>query len=142
MNNNTRRIFAILQQSIKEHTQQCVTNWLEINMIHPQDYADIESDQWYQLLDRIFHIDVYTNRNIFPTPDLIVRCLNFIKETELSNYGELISFQDPEEEYNILEILRKTALLLVEFEIIDIFKNWVMECFQMQDDVEIDIARQ
>ena len=141
MNNNTRRLFAILQQSIKEHTQQWVTNWLDLNHIHPQDYEDIESDHWYPLIARIFHREFYISINIFPTPDLIIRCLNFIKETELSKFGGLISFQDPEEEYNIVEILRNTAFLLVEFEIIDIFKNWVIECFQMHNELR-DVERQ
>jgi len=130
---NTRRLIAIMERSMKEHTQQLVTHWIDINILNPLDYEDRESEKWSTLLDHIFDRRVYSSRNIFPTPDLIIRCLNFIKETELSEFGELTSFQDPADSYNIENIFRNTAFLLIEFEIIDILKNWVIECFPIQE---------
>jgi hypothetical protein len=127
---NTRRLIAIFENSIKEYTQQRVADLINSNIINPQNYdANTGLDQWLGLNDLIFVEELYTGRSIFPTPDLIIRCLNYIKQTELREYGEFLSFQDQEDTFNIEQIFRTTALLLVEFEIFDIFKNWVIECF-------------
>ena len=143
---NTRRVIAIFEHTIKEHTQQRVRQMLGQNIINPQDYVEeeyddddeglIENSQWYDLHDILFDTEWHAGRNIFPTPDLIIRCLNFIRETELSEFGRVVSFQDPSDTYNIEHIFRHTAFLLVGFEIFDRFKNWVIECFPVQKELD------
>ena len=136
--NNTRRLAAIFEVSMKTHTQERIFDLMDRQLIHPSDYAIEPSDMWYELPERIFD-HTYTSRNIFATPDLLIRSLNFIKETELLNYGNLLSYQEPDEIYNVDNICRNTAYYLAEFDMNYQFINWVKECFiaERDDDIEI-----
>ena len=127
-NNNTRRLIAIFRNSMKEYTQQKVIDLMESNILDPLDYADDGSVLWFDLQDNIFD-EGYSGRNIFPTPDLIIRSLNFIRETELLNFGEVLSYQDLDDPYSIDNIFRNVANYLVEYEINYMFRQWVKDCF-------------
>jgi|688.fasta_scaffold1195030_1 hypothetical protein len=134
---NTRRLIAIYEQSMKEHTEQIINDLIERDILDPTDYENDASVLWFDLQDNIFD-NRYNGRNIFPTPDVIIRSLNFIRETELYNYGEVLSYQDIDDVYGVDNIFRKTAQYLVEFEINYKFKEWVKDCFleDADDDAE------
>jgi hypothetical protein len=133
-NANIRRVIAIFENSMKEYTQQKVTDLLNHNLLNPSDYENEESDIWYDLHERVFDNE-YTGRNIFPTPDLLIRCLNFIRETEMDNYGNVMSFQDISDVYSVENIFRTTAYYLVDYEMNSQFIYWVKECFQAVSEV-------
>ena len=59
-NANIRRVIAIFEHSMKEYTQQKVTDLLNHNLLNPSDYENEESDIWYDLHERVFDND-YTN---------------------------------------------------------------------------------
>ena len=132
-NNNTRRLIAILQNSMKEYTQEQVMDLIDRNILEQSDYEDDSSVVWFELQDTIFD-ERYTSRNIFPTPDLIIRCLNFIRETELLNFGEVLSYQELDDPYSINNIFRSTANYLVEYEINYMFRKWVKDCFKESEE--------
>jgi len=128
-NNNTRRVIANFKSSMKEHTQQRVIELMEGHVLNKIDYVDDGSVLWFDLQDIIFDDEGYTGRNIFPTTDLIIRSLNFIRETELLNFGEVLSYKNMDDSYSIDNIFRNTANYLVEYEINYMFREWVKECF-------------
>lgn len=133
-NANIRRVIAIFENSMKEYTQQKVTDLLNQNLLNPSDYENEESDIWYDLHERVFDNE-YTGRTIFPTPDLLIRCLNFIRETEIDNYGNIMSFQDIGDVYSVENIFRTTAYYLVDYEMNSQFIYWVKECFKVVGEV-------
>lgn len=136
-NNNTRKLIAIFKNSMKEYTQQKVIDLMDQNVLDPLDYENDASVLWFELQDTIFDDAGYSSRNIFPTPDLIIRSLNFIRETELLNFGEVLSYQDLDDSYSIDNIFRNAANYLVEYEINYMFRGWVKECFT-EDEIEYD----
>jgi hypothetical protein len=130
---NTYRLIEIFKDTLKQHIQVLVTNWINQGIIsnNIEEYENATNDTWTELQDHIFDIS-YTGINILLTPELIIRCLNFIKESELSEFGEMVSFINPKESYNIQTIIQYTSFILIEFELFEAFKTWVMECLEYQ----------
>ena len=130
---NTYRLIEIFEHILKEHIQVLVTNWINQGIIsnNIEEYENATNDTWTELQDHIFDIS-YSGINILLTPELIIRCLNFIKESELSEFGEMVSFINPKESYNINTIIQYTSFLLIEFELFEAFKTCVMECLEYE----------